>query len=130
MTNTDLAHQPGLFCDRHEHEMDPSFLELELSERGVLNQRQEVIGEIHRLKAIDVIKIDRSYVSGADRSERDEAIASGMVALAQRLDTTVIAGGVETEQQLQMLREWGSQECQGFLFCQPISGDDFLARFG
>jgi EAL domain-containing protein (putative c-di-GMP-specific phosphodiesterase class I) len=53
-----------------------------------------------------------------------------MVALAQRLDTTVIAGGVETEQQLQMLREWGSQECQGFLFCQPISGDDFLARFG
>ena len=137
-----------------DNELDPSLLELELSERGVLNQRPEVIGEIHRLKAIgvrisiddfgtgqaaigylkdlpiDVIKIDRSYVSGADRSERDEAIASGMVALAQRLNTTVIAEGVETEQQLQMLREWGSQECQGFLFCQPISGDDFLARFG
>jgi diguanylate cyclase (GGDEF)-like protein len=137
-----------------ENDLEPSLLELELSERGVLNQRPEVVGEIRRLKAIgvrisiddfgtgqaaigylkdlpiDVIKIDRSYVSGVERTERDEAIASGMVALAQRLNTTVIAEGVETEQQLQMLREWGSQECQGFLFCRPISADEFLARFG
>ena len=136
-----------------ENVLDPSLLELELSERGVLNKRPEVIGEIHRLKAIgvrisiddfgtgqaaigylkdlpiDVIKIDRSYVSGVERSERGEAIASGMVALAQRLNTTVVAEGVETEQQLQMLRDWGSQECQGFLFCPPISGEEFKARF-
>lgn len=46
-----------------------------------------------------------------------------------RMNTTVVAEGVETEQQLQMLRDWGSQECQGFLFCPPISGEEFKARF-
>ncbi len=134
--------------------IDPSLLEIELSERGVLNKRPEVVNEIRRLKdlgvrisiddfgtgqaaiaylkdlPIDVIKIDRSYVSGAERSDRDEAIASGMVALAQRLDATVIAEGVETEDQLEMLKTWGSQECQGFLFSHALPEDEFLKKFG
>ncbi len=135
------------------YDIDPALLEVELSERGVLNQHPQVIDEIRRLKGlgvrisiddfgtgqaaigylknlpIDVIKIDRSYVSGPDRNERDTAIASGIVALAERLDATVIAEGVETEEQLEMLREWGSAECQGFLFSKALSGDEFLARY-
>lgn len=136
-----------------KYRLDPQMLELELSERGVLNQRSQVIDAVCRLKAlgvrisiddfgtgqaaigylkdlpIDVIKIDRSFVSGAERSARDEAIASGMVALAHRLDATVIAEGVETLEQIEMVRDWGSQECQGFYFCPAISGDDFQTRF-
>lgn len=136
-----------------DNDLPPDLLELELSERGVLNQRSEVIDVVCKLKSlgirisvddfgtghaaisylkdlpIDVIKIDRSYVSGANRDKRDEAIASGMVALAQRLDATVIAEGVETRDQLQMLREWGSQECQGYYFCAAIPGDQFQSRF-
>jgi EAL domain-containing protein (putative c-di-GMP-specific phosphodiesterase class I) len=53
-----------------------------------------------------------------------------MVALAQRLRTTVIAEGVETREQLATLRGWGSQECQGFYFSPAVPGDDFIARFG
>lgn len=137
-----------------DNDLKPELLEIELSERGVLNQRPEVVNEICRLKSIgvrisiddfgtgqaaisylkdlpvDVIKIDRSYVSGANRSAKDEAIASGMVALARRLDATVIAEGVETEEQLEMLREWGSQECQGFLFSPAIAADEFQEKFG
>jgi len=133
--------------------LTPELLELELSERGVLNQNPEVIDVVRQLKAlgvrisiddfgtgnaaigylkdlpIDVIKIDRSYVSGADRNARDEAIASGMVALAQRLDATVVAEGVETREQLHMLREWGAQECQGFYFSPAIDADEFHAQF-
>ncbi len=136
------------------NDLDASLLEIELSERGVLNCHPEVVNEIRRLKdigvrisiddfgtgqaaigylkdlPIDVIKIDRSYVSGASRSARDEAIASGMVAMAERLNAIVIAEGVETTDQLQMLREWGSHECQGFLFSPAVPGPDFLARFG
>ena len=78
---------------------------------------------------IDVIKIDRSYVSGSEANERDAAIASGMVALAHRLDASVVAEGVETLEQLRMLREWGAQECQGFLFSPAVTGDEFLTRF-
>ena len=137
-----------------ENDIPPQLLEIELSERGVLNQRADVVSEIRRLKEIgvrisiddfgtgqasiaylkdlpvDVIKIDRSYVSGADRNARDGAIASGMVALAQRLRTTVIAEGVETREQLAILHGWGSQECQGFYFSPAVPGDDFIARFG
>jgi len=137
-----------------ENNIEPRLLEIELSERGVLNQRPEVISEIHRLRAIgvrisiddfgtghasiaylkdlpvDVIKIDRSYVSGAGRSARDEAIASGMVALAQRLQATVIAEGVETHEQLETLRDWGSQECQGFYFSPAVPADEFMVNFG
>ena len=136
------------------HNIDPDMLEVELSERGVLNRRPEVVREIRRLKEtgvrisiddfgtgqaaiaylkdlpIDVIKIDRSYVSGADSTDRDRAIACGMVALAQRLDATVIAEGVETDEQLDMLRSWGSHECQGFLFSPAIPGHEFCARYG
>lgn len=137
-----------------ENDLEPGLLEIELSERGVLNQRPEVINEICRLKAIgvrisiddfgtgqaaisylkdlpvDVIKIDRSYVSGVNWSTKDEAIASGMVALARRLNATVIAEGVETQEQLEMLREWGSQECQGFLFSPAVPPAEFLEKFG
>ena len=137
-----------------DNDLRSEWLEIELSERGVLNQRPEVVDEICRLKAlgvrisiddfgtgqaaigylkdlpIDVIKIDRSYVSGADNNDRNKAIASGMVALAQRLEATVIAEGVETEAQLQMLRSWGSQECQGFLFSPAVPAGDFLTKFG
>ncbi len=136
-----------------KHGIPPHLLEIELSERGVLNQRPEVISEICRLKElgvrisvddfgtgnasiaylkdlpVDVIKIDRSYVSGADRSDRDEAIASGMVALARHLQATVIAEGVETREQLDMLRGWGSQECQGFYFSPAVPAEEFMARF-
>ena len=135
------------------HQIDPSLLELELSERGVLNQHPQVIDEIVRLKnigvrisiddfgtgqaaisylknlPIDVIKIDRSYVSGPERSARDAAIASGIVALAERLDATVIAEGVETEEQLDLTRTWGAHESQGFLFSKAVPGDEFLKRY-
>ena len=137
-----------------DNRLKPAWLEIELSERGVLNQKPEVMQEICRLKAIgvrisiddfgtgqaairylkdlpvDVIKIDRSYISGATKSARDEAIASGMVALAQRLNATVIAEGVETAEQLEMLRSWGSQECQGFLFSPAVPAEEFRSKFG
>ncbi len=137
-----------------QYDIDPELIEIELSERGVLNCHPEVVSEVRRLKdigvrisiddfgtgqaaisylkdlPIDVIKIDRSYVSGAARSVRDEAIASGMVAMAERLDATVIAEGVETADQLQMLRAWGSHECQGFLFSPAVPGAAFLEKFG
>ena len=131
----------------------PELLELELSERGVLNQNPAVIAQLHRLKKlgvrisiddfgtgqaaisylkdlpIDVIKIDRSYISGADRNQRDAAIAAGMVALADRLDAVVVTEGVETREQLELARDWGAAEYQGFFFSQAVPADDFEHRY-
>jgi EAL domain-containing protein (putative c-di-GMP-specific phosphodiesterase class I) len=77
---------------------------------------------------IDVIKIDRSYISGEGRTARDAAIASGMVVLANRLEANVIAEGIETKQQLKMARSWGANECQGFLFDKALAGKEFARR--
>ena len=136
-----------------ENGIAPELLELELSERGVLTQNPAVIAVVQRLKKlgvrisiddfgtgqaairylkdlpIDVIKIDRSYVSGADCNARDGAIASGMVALADRLDAVVVAEGVETLEQLELAREWGAAECQGFYFAAAVPADDFETSF-
>ncbi len=135
------------------YQLDPALLELELSERGVLNKRVEVIEQVHALKAlgvrisiddfgtgqaaiaylkdlpIDVIKIDRSYVSGLSTSGRNETIAASMVALAHGLNATVITEGVESEEQLDKVKDWGSQEYQGFLCSPAVSGEEFTARF-
>ena len=119
--------------------IEPHYLELELSERGVLNRHPEVIDVVRSLKAMGVrisiddfgtIKIDRSYVSGAASSERNEAIASGMVALAERLNATVVAEGVETGEQLEMLRRWGSDLCQGFYFSPAMAPEEFVDWLG
>ncbi len=131
----------------------PEFLEIELSERGVLTQSPAVIAVIQRLKKlgvrissddfgtgqaaigylkdlpIDVIKIDRSYISGDDRNDRDAAIASGMVALADRLDAIVITEGVESREQLALARDWGASECQGFYFSPAVPADEFEHSF-
>lgn len=134
--------------------IDPGNLELEISERGVLSGDYEVIEQLHALKKlgvklsvddfgtgnsaiaylkdmpIDTLKIDRSYVAGMVENPKDAAIASAMVALGQRMNLNVIAEGVETEAQLEMLRSWGSQECQGFLFSPAVPAEDFLDKFG
>jgi diguanylate cyclase (GGDEF)-like protein len=135
-----------------DNRIDAKYLEIELSERGVLNRRPEVVSGILSLKAcgvrisiddfgtgdasiaylkdlpVDVIKIDRSYISGAALTSREEAIAAGMIALANHLQTTVVAEGVETKAQLDRLRGWGAGECQGFYFSEALPANEFFAK--
>ncbi|MEL7186913.1 MAG: EAL domain-containing protein, partial [Pseudomonadota bacterium] len=72
---------------------------------------------------VDTLKIDRSYVAGFADDGKDIAIASAMVAMGQRLNLTVVAEGVETEEQLQVLREFGCDSYQGFLAARPLAAD-------
>ncbi len=69
---------------------------------------------------IDTVKIDRSLVAGIDRSGDDYAIVSTMIQLARVLGTRVLAEGVETEQQLELLRDLGCDLAQGFLFSPAV----------
>jgi EAL domain-containing protein (putative c-di-GMP-specific phosphodiesterase class I) len=74
---------------------------------------------------IDVLKIDRSYISGLNGAGKETAITSAMVALGQSLDLTVIAEGVETPEQLAILRDLGCDEYQGFYQSPAISSEAF-----
>ncbi|MEO8456722.1 MAG: EAL domain-containing protein [Chloroflexota bacterium] len=74
---------------------------------------------------IDAVKIDRSFVRDLEHDASDATIVSTVIAMADNLHLNVIAEGVETEAQLQFLRERGCAEYQGYLFSGPVTADEF-----
>ncbi len=73
-----------------------------------------------RALPIDIVKIDRDFIGRIDRSGEDYSVVAAMVQLAQALGKTVVAEGVETEQQLELLRDLGCDRAQGFLFSPAV----------
>ena len=74
---------------------------------------------------IDVLKIDRSFVSDIARGASDAAIVASIIALAHNLKLSVIAEGVETAEQLDYLRRHGCDQMQGYYFSRPLAAGDF-----
>ena len=135
------------------NDIRPEDLELEISERGLVNQDPEILNQLEELKALgirlsiddfgagdtsltylkdlplDTLKIDRLYVSGDLSTGREQAVARGLAALGRSLDLTVIGEGVETAEQADMLRDWGCDHYQGFLCAPAIPGQEFLERY-
>ena len=127
--------------------LDASELELEISERGVLSGNFDVIQQLQEIRnlgvklsiddfgtgdsaiaylkelPVDTLKIDRSYIAGFADDGKDIAIASAMVALGQRLNLSVVAEGVETSEQLNVLRGFGCDSYQGFLASEALAPD-------
>ena len=132
--------------------LDSRFLELELTEGSVMKDPDLAIGKLHELKAmgikisiddfgtgysslsylrrfpIDTLKIDQSFVRDINTDEDDAAIVTAIITLAHTLRLTVIAEGVETKTQLDHLRRLDCDDAQGFLFCKPLSVEDFTRR--
>lgn len=132
--------------------LDASFLELEITE-GVLVQNNletmETFGQLLKMNvrlaiddfgtgysslsylkrfSIDTLKIDRAFIGDVTRDPDDAAIVEAIIAMAKRLNISVVAEGVETEQQLQFLREQACDLVQGFLISAPLSVDEMGAR--
>ena len=81
---------------------------------------------------IDELKIDRSFVTNAARSQRDGALAAAIIALGRELGLQVIGEGVETAEQSTFLLQRGCNLQQGYLFARPVTGAAFesLLRTG
>ena len=80
--------------------------------------------------ALDALKIDRSFIDGLGSDPDDSAIVEAVIKMAQTIGMQVVAEGVETNQQLDQLRELGCPAAQGYLFSRPQPPDrleDFLA---
>ncbi|MGN6379311.1 MAG: putative bifunctional diguanylate cyclase/phosphodiesterase [Gaiellales bacterium] len=73
---------------------------------------------------IDMIKVDRSFIQGAEHNAKDAAITANIVSLAHALDLVATAEGIETEAQLASLRALGCDRAQGFLFARPAPAAD------
>ena len=70
--------------------------------------------------AVDRIKIDRSFILRCDVDENSRAVTAAIIALAHSLQIEVIAEGVETEQQVQMLRQMSCDQAQGYFHSRPL----------
>ena len=69
---------------------------------------------------VDILKIDRSFITGLGKGAGSEAIVSSVNAMSHAFGLTVIAEGVETDEQLRILREVGCDIAQGYLFARPM----------
>ena len=77
---------------------------------------------------IDVLKMDRSFISNMENSEKDKQLVALIFGIAENLDITVIAEGVETEAQLLLLKQMGCTLVQGYYFSRPLHPSDFEAQ--
>lgn len=73
---------------------------------------------------IEVLKIDRSFVTDIGKKKEKEAVIKAVMALTSILGIKVIAEGVEEEEQLSYLTNLGCNKIQGYLFCKPLNFDD------
>lgn len=123
--------------------LEPGRLELEVTERALVNERLHTLETLHRLKAagvkvvmddfgtgysslgnlrafpFDKLKIDRSFIGSMAQDEGALAIVRAVVGLGRSLSLPVVAEGVETVEQLRMASEEGCALAQGFLFGPP-----------
>jgi diguanylate cyclase (GGDEF)-like protein/PAS domain S-box-containing protein len=103
-----------------------------LSARGIgitladLGTGYSSLSHLKRL-ALDQLRIDQSFVRGLLTNPNDAAVTRSIFALAESMDLTVGAAGVETKEQRDVLAQHGCLEFQGYLFSQPLMAEEFEA---
>jgi EAL domain-containing protein (putative c-di-GMP-specific phosphodiesterase class I) len=127
----------------HQSRLDPSSLELELTESLVIRDVRESARKMEKLRAlgvqisvddfgagysslsylqrlpIDILKLDRSFVEEFKTERGSSSLVQGIVSLAHGLGMRVTAEGVETEQQLELVHHSGCDKVQGYLLGRP-----------
>jgi EAL domain-containing protein (putative c-di-GMP-specific phosphodiesterase class I) len=76
---------------------------------------------------VDVLKIDRSFVSGVDVDPQNQSIVSAFIELARGLGVTTLAEGIETEGELAFVRDRGCVMGQGFYFSKAVPPEEIIA---
>ncbi|WP_145617215.1 EAL domain-containing protein [Nitrospirillum bahiense] len=148
----------GQFAERvrqllQEYGVGPEFLELEITETAMMSNLAYIADTLAELRSqgisiaiddfgtgysslsylrrlpITTLKIDRSFVSEATSNTDTAAIAATIIAMGRQLGLTVVAEGIETEEQLDFLRRHQCDQLQGFFFSKPRPADDFCKTF-
>ncbi len=133
-----------------EYELPPSVLELEITEGAIMKDVDRVatvLDELHRMGLgisvddfgvgyfslsylrrfpIDTLKIDQSFVRDLQTDPSSRSIVKAMITMAHALEMDVIAEGVETDVQLQLLRALGCDRIQGYLLARPMPADRLI----
>ncbi|UFT98963.1 EAL domain-containing protein [Radiobacillus kanasensis] len=131
--------------------LDPKLLEIEITESTLIHYQKEIYSNLQLLEELGIritlddfgtgysslsylkhypvhaIKIDKSFIDHIVEDSSDQAIVRSVIQLAEDLNKNVIAEGVETMEQLNLLKKQNCQEIQGYLFSRPIRDHEFQA---
>ncbi|MEG0115771.1 MAG: EAL domain-containing protein, partial [Hydrogenoanaerobacterium sp.] len=148
--NTNLAEQ--LLEITQKYEIDPSLIELELTESMVFYNTVELIDTMHKLKSVgfkisvddfgsgysslnllkdlpaDILKLDKAFLDGLESSDSNNAgqmIIKKIIEMAQCLNLITVAEGVETAEQVKMLTQMGCNIAQGYYYAKPMPMKEF-----
>jgi diguanylate cyclase (GGDEF)-like protein/PAS domain S-box-containing protein len=129
--------------------IDPSNLELELTETVLMQDAESAVQTLRALKAIgvqlavddfgvgyssfsylrkfplDALKVDRSFINDISSNPDNAMILGALINIGKSLKHRVVAEGVETQEQLHFLRQEGCSEGQGYFFCRPVIAEKF-----
>nr|MBX2883579.1 GGDEF domain-containing phosphodiesterase [Granulosicoccus sp.] len=136
----------------NKYELTPSLIEFEITESAVMTEVESNVIKLGQLREmgfrisiddfgtgysslsylkklpINCLKIDRSFISDVKSIKSDEsidaAIVRSVVALGKSLDLILVAEGVESRAQMDMIRQLGCEQAQGFLFARPLPLDE------
>ncbi|MES2217030.1 MAG: EAL domain-containing protein [Pseudomonadota bacterium] len=133
--------------------LPPEFLNLEITETAVMDNVETAIQRLTEIKKmgvkisvddfgtgytsisylkrfpIDVLKVDQSFIKGIPKSTDDAAIVNAVIAMAHNLSMSVVAEGVETEEQMQYLAEHGCDVIQGYFISSPEPANKVVLQF-
>ena len=142
----------GLRSILTETGLEPRLLELEMTEAVLIDESRSVADVLSELKEIgvrltlddfgtgysslthlkrfpiDALKIDRSFVRDLATESDGAGIVTAMIGMGRNLHLQVVAEGVETRQQLEILMENGCHQAQGYYFGRPVPGEQFSRR--
>ncbi|WP_404419263.1 EAL domain-containing protein [Marinospirillum sp.] len=136
-----------------KYQLAPELLVIELTETALMVDPEQAQKILRRLKdmgllvsiddfgtgysslaqlrrfSIDELKIDRVFVKEVASCKDDKAIARTIMAMADSLNLSVVAEGIETQEQCDVLHELGCQTGQGYLFARPVSADAIMQGY-
>jgi diguanylate cyclase (GGDEF)-like protein len=134
-----------------EHGVPAALLEVEITESAMMGEQEAILVELAEIRALgiklhvddfgtgysslsqlqrlrmDVLKVDRAFTAELDSSREGRVFFQAIVSMAHALGMTVVAEGVETAGQLEILRELHCDEVQGYFISKPMSAQD-MAR--
>ncbi|MBK0007524.1 MULTISPECIES: bifunctional diguanylate cyclase/phosphodiesterase [Priestia] len=136
-----------------EVELEPRYLELEITESVTMKHVEQTIEKLQILKdagvfisiddfgsgyssfsyiqklPIHTLKIDRSFIKDLDPNTTEVSIVRAIITLAKSLQLSVVAEGVEEVEQVELLHKEKCDEVQGYYFSKPISAEEFYEKF-
>jgi EAL domain-containing protein (putative c-di-GMP-specific phosphodiesterase class I) len=134
----------------HMHQIDPAWINIEITESGLMRSIDEAAAKIQELKRlgfgfsiddfgtgysslaylknlpVDIIKIDRSFVKDADRNDGDRLIVESVIEICQKFGFKVLAEGIDRQETLDYFKTTSCKTFQGYLYYKPLKMEEFI----